>query len=189
VYYGKIRYDKKYLDTDILLVELYLFGERRGCTEFQNEVIDEVAAFLGEKDCEMTAEAIALLFNEATSNFKLRRFIADKSAWEGNALKVLQQSQDDTADIHSEYALAMYRAILERITTDAFFLAYSSCGPGIFHKDHIYRCGERGCGKIPDMALDGAGSQRLAGSGQAPYLKRSEFCSRYHIHSKEETCK
>jgi hypothetical protein len=185
VYYGKISYDNTYLDTDMLLVELYLFGERRGCTEFQNEVVDEIAAFMGNGDCELSSEAIMLLFNETTTTCKLRRCVADKIAWEDDVEKQLKRYRETPESIHHEFAFSMYEAMLERMATTPASLSYTSCGG----QEHNFRCPQSGCGKSPDMALHAFGSRRLAGREQAPYFKGPDFCSRYHIHSKGETCK
>lgn len=191
IYHGKIYYTTKYLDADLLLVELYLFGERRGCAVFQNEVVDEIASFLGKGDCEMTPEAVFLLFSETTASSKVRRFIAEKIAWEGDAEKLLKQYREAAADVHPEFGLAVYGALLERLTTDATYAVYTSCGSSkasstsTYHS-HNFRCNLPCCGKTPEMALKGTSSKRIAGAGQAPYLKRAEFCSRYHIHATGE---
>jgi len=164
-------------DTDVLLVEAYLFAERRGCFRFQNEMIDNIAKWMGIKDKWLSAEAIKLAFTDTTSSSKLRRFIAEKTAWEGKVEDMLFQSEET---IHPEPVIAFHKAFHERITTDAFDPSYTVC-PGQSHGHHNFRCNKSGCGKAPDMALTEGSSRRIAGSDQAPYLERETFRARYHV--------
>jgi len=164
-------------DTDVLLVEAYLFAERRGCFTFQNEVIDDIAIWWGIKDNWPSAEAIRLAFTDTTSSSKLRRFIAEKTAWEGNVEDMLSQSEET---IHPEPVIAFHKAFHERLTTNAIDPSYTVC-PGQANGQHNFRCNKPGCGKHPDMALTGGSSRRIAGSDQAPYLDRENFRARYHV--------
>jgi len=167
-------------DTDVLLVEAYLFAERRGCFAFQNEVIDDIAKWWGIKDKWLSAEAIRLAFTDTTSSSKLRRFIAEKTAWEGNVEDMLCQSEET---IHPEPIVAFHKAFHERLTTNVIDPSYTAC-PGQANGQHNFRCNKSGCGKHPDMALTEGSSRRIAGSDQAPYLDRANFRARYHVHAK-----
>lgn len=178
--YGQFQTSDDEDDTDVLLVEAYLFAERRGCFRFQNEMIDTIAKWWGIlhiKDKWLSAEAIKLAFTDTTSSSRLRRFIAEKTAWEGKVEDMLFQSEET---IHPEPVIAFHKAFHERITTDAFDPSYTVC-PGQSHGHHNFRCNKSGCGKAPDMALTEGSSRRIAGSDQAPYLLRENFCARYHV--------
>jgi len=169
-------------DTDILLVEAYLFAERRGCFAFQNDMVDNIAKWWGMRDKGFSAKAIMLMFTETTPSSKLRRFTAEKAAWEGKVEDMLSQSEDS---IHPEFAIAFYKAFLERITIAVVDLSYAVWSGG----SHNFRCNMSGCGKSPDMALFEGSSRRIAESDQAPYQDRNIFCDRYHVREEKKVVK
>jgi len=171
-------------DTDILLVETYLFAERQGCYDFQNDTVDSFAKWWGMENKERSAEAIMLLFSETPPSSKLRRFIAEKTAWEGKAEDMILQSEDT---IHPEFAIAVYKAILERLTIAAIDPPYDACFGCTNGRPHFFRCRRSGCGKAPEKPSAAAGSRRIAGSDQAPYQNRKTFCDRYHTYEKSKT--
>jgi hypothetical protein len=69
-------------DSDVLLVEIYLLGQRRLSIELKNYVIDELRRSWIDGHKLPAAEVVELVFAESMAKSKIRQLAVDTFAWE-----------------------------------------------------------------------------------------------------------
>lgn len=123
-------------DVDVLLVELYLLGERRQSSKFCNATIDKMHA-VWVSSREISLEAITLSFDDTSETSKLRTLIVDKCAWEMHPAMLLEQLEDING-AYSEFVLGLSRAILGRMLLSREDSTVGRCTTP--HKNHTWGC-------------------------------------------------
>jgi hypothetical protein len=115
LYCNKVSFDAKAADADMLLIEAWLFGHKRGCPEFQNAIIDAMHSSWTTGYIVRLA-TLELAFTQAKPGSALALFLADKMAWQSDPQSLLRQV--DLVDVTHcpEYPRAVLRALLERIS-------------------------------------------------------------------------
>jgi hypothetical protein len=171
-------------DSDVLLVELYLLGERRESSNFCNAILNKMHE-LWTADREIPLEEISLAFSETNEKSKLRSLIADKCAWEIHPTILLAQSGDVDSP-HPELALAVYQSILRRMLLSREDASVGRCsssyGYHVFGNLSNVQCLTCNmCVNLQHFAIN------MSGPSEAPYKK--DFCANYHVHAEGEQCK
>lgn len=186
-------------DAEILLIEAYFLGDRRGSEEFKNCVLNRLRIVWNMSAVGVSilpsSEAISLAFSEETQSPNLRKLIADKHAWEGEHDTLLQQATDDL--VHPGFVSAVFIAFLKRVSTVTISVLEAKCKAthtvsGIQVKDQKHdfddifvgtKCRNVGCVETRPKAAD---TKVLRSDKEAPYAQ--DFCAHYHEHSRSAKC-
>lgn len=176
LYNNEIKFSKGE-DVDVFLVEAYLFAERREASKFKNAVMDALKSIwvTGDPAALPTLESAMLAFSESLPDSKLRKLIADKWAWVGDANKLHEEA------IHPEFALEVFREVLVQRAVRAATVAaaanvaksqqshHGACGSYASH--YCQRCYQNVPLQKPTQNIKEA---------EPPYL--TAFCATYHDH-------
>lgn len=202
LYTGKVEYQKT-PDAEILLIESYLFGERREAPAFCNAVLDCLHATWSGAVLP-TKDAIVLVFSESLEQSALRCLLVDKCVWNGAANALVQEHALDNS-IPSGFALALCRSLLLRIKTGGKVTAvpkclltangkhvcdHGTCGasfpvnpeetspPNCTRPWSCHKC--KFCNLNYDTHARTLTTERLAYPDTAPFV--GNFCKTYHKH-------
>jgi hypothetical protein len=175
-------------DSDILLVELYLIGERRLSLDLRNHIMNELKKKWVEGSNFPSAEVIELVFAESMEKSKLRQLIIDKFAWETEPDALSKMGVRD--NLPADFAFGIFEALLARVETskNAEPPVIPNCGftarSHMLHHDEDsgshWRCGSCGAGfgKSAYPAIAATVTRTLRDVSKAPY--KTAFALNYH---------
>jgi len=155
-----------------LLVEAYIFADRRDSEDFHNAIIDEIGLYLPGQVGDELLDVLSLIFTENPETSKLRRLVIDRFAWEYQ-LETLKTLRRLLGESPPSFVLAICDAILGRIPqVEVPECEYYGAG-------HRAARQGKGCHYDPGRFLHAGNSAFL---GDAAVIPHKTFCATYHVH-------
>jgi len=116
LYHSRIKFKLiRSMSTDVYLAEAYFLGDKRGCRQFMNDILDALS-LLWNSGCLPSVDVIKLAFSQNIPAPHLRNLIIAKHAWEGADHETLvQQRFVGSNDVPAKFAQGVYTTLLRRI--------------------------------------------------------------------------